>query len=236
MPYVPRPVPQLTGEAKDLALWISEELRNVARTFQESEQTQFTVLYEEPPRPREGMAVVADGTEWNPGQGAGQYTYISGAWVFNGNIAQDLSGYMLKSQNLNDVANKATARDNLGVEIGADVQAFDAQLFSNIPFRQITSPYTTIATDAQKFLLPSTNAAMAVTINTSAYTKATFGECISFLNWTGSNMTIAVSGGTLCGGALGTGTRTLVPQSGMSFATAVKINTIDWIISGTGLT
>jgi hypothetical protein len=38
------------------------------------------------------------------------------------------SGDMLASENLNDLANKATARTNLGVAIGSDVQAYDADL------------------------------------------------------------------------------------------------------------
>jgi hypothetical protein len=38
------------------------------------------------------------------------------------------SGDMVAAQNLNDLANKSTARTNLGVAIGTDVQAYDAEL------------------------------------------------------------------------------------------------------------
>lgn len=38
------------------------------------------------------------------------------------------TGDMLAAQNLNDLANKATARTNLGVAIGVNVQAYDADL------------------------------------------------------------------------------------------------------------
>ena len=43
---------------------------------------QLQPQYVEPFRPREGYVVYADGTEWNPGSGAGLYYYDGSAWVF----------------------------------------------------------------------------------------------------------------------------------------------------------
>lgn len=34
-----------------------------------------------PAKPRDGMRVLADGTNWNPGSGKGMYVYITNAWV-----------------------------------------------------------------------------------------------------------------------------------------------------------
>ena len=44
-------------------------------------------------------------------------------------------GDLVSTNNLSDVANAVTARDHLGVEIGVDVQAYDADLasLSNLP-------------------------------------------------------------------------------------------------------
>lgn len=39
------------------------------------------VLNKEPTKRRNGMVVLADGTNWNPGSGAGYYGYNAGAWV-----------------------------------------------------------------------------------------------------------------------------------------------------------
>ena len=42
---------------------------------------QLAVTYVEPPKPREGYYVLADGTQWNPGSGKGVYIYDGSAWV-----------------------------------------------------------------------------------------------------------------------------------------------------------
>ena len=48
-------------------------------------------------------------------------TYESIKYKFSGTA---ITGVMQESENLNDVANKGTSRNNLGVAIGSDVQAF----------------------------------------------------------------------------------------------------------------
>jgi hypothetical protein len=43
--------------------------------------TRLQEFHREPEKPQEGMMVLADGTDWNPGSGAGFYGYRGGAWV-----------------------------------------------------------------------------------------------------------------------------------------------------------
>lgn len=38
-------------------------------------------LHEAPAKVRAGMVVLADGTDWDPGSGAGFYGYYGAAWV-----------------------------------------------------------------------------------------------------------------------------------------------------------
>jgi hypothetical protein len=56
--------------------------------------------------------------------------------VWNGSIWLDayasLSGALLATNNLSDLANKNTSRANLGVAIGVDVQAYDVELISAV--------------------------------------------------------------------------------------------------------
>jgi len=62
------------------------EIRKIAREQQAApvQFVMFQTLYA-PPKPlKEGMVVLADGTTWNPGSGAGLYLYRGGAWRFLG--------------------------------------------------------------------------------------------------------------------------------------------------------
>lgn len=83
MPYTPTDPPLLADEqANELGKWIRDELTRISKAFDAPSVSQYEVLHAEPAKPREGMIIVADGTDWDPGEGEGQYMYIGGAWVF----------------------------------------------------------------------------------------------------------------------------------------------------------
>ena len=80
--YYPSPVPQ---SPQELSSFLDRELKNIARAFAGAEQYLFLDMsYAAPKKPRDGMIVLADGTTWNPGSGAGYYGYRAGAWRFLG--------------------------------------------------------------------------------------------------------------------------------------------------------
>lgn len=129
----------------------------------------------------------------------------------------------------------AGARTNLGLVIGTDVQAFDAQLFSNIPVNSQSAAYPIVLTDGQKLLLHpvADNNARTFTIPANGTIAFPVGTAITFVNEI-NTMTIAITSDTLMlAGAGTTGSRTLA-ANGM--ATAVKITSTKWMISGSGLT
>ena len=80
MPYVPS---VFRGEAspESLRRYLEEELLAISRNFSETTALDLRPIHAPPLRPREGMIVFADGTDWNPGgTGKGVYTFLSGAW------------------------------------------------------------------------------------------------------------------------------------------------------------
>ena len=80
--YRPRNVPP---DPKDIPQFLDQELRNIA---QGQVATVFVLAlatsHKEPAKVADGYVVLADGTDWNPGSGAGVYCYRAGVWRFFG--------------------------------------------------------------------------------------------------------------------------------------------------------
>lgn len=76
--YLPGVVPQ---GAAELPAFLAQELTKMAQALATpNEFLQLSTLYAVPRKPREGMVVLADGSSWNPGSGAGAYVYRGAAW------------------------------------------------------------------------------------------------------------------------------------------------------------
>lgn len=64
----------------ETAQWVQRELDQIAQAFQEQNHVLLVELNVAPDKPRTGMTVLADGTNWDPGAGVGVYTYYGAAW------------------------------------------------------------------------------------------------------------------------------------------------------------
>src|SRR5262245_52219882 len=75
--YSPDAIPVDAPEG--LKAWLADQLHRIANEL--NKPPSLTALDTEPARYYDGLTVVADGTNWNPGSGAGLYTRSAGAWV-----------------------------------------------------------------------------------------------------------------------------------------------------------
>ena len=95
-----------------------------------------------------------------------------------------------------------------------------------------TGSYTVVAADAGKHIYAS--ATRTVTINSNTNLALPIGTTLTFIAGSGATMTIAITSDTMyLAGPGTTGSRTLAP---FGMATAVKITSTSWMISGNGLT
>jgi hypothetical protein len=65
------PIGQQTVE--DLKQFLAEALDTIQSHLNDLEALDLRVSHKAPERPRDGMIVFADGTNWNPGAGRGLY-------------------------------------------------------------------------------------------------------------------------------------------------------------------
>lgn len=82
--YVPRELNATGIDAPALAQYLAEELQEIARQIQNIDFVIFQILHREPSKRVAGLVVYADGTDWNPGSGAGLYRWNGAAWIFVG--------------------------------------------------------------------------------------------------------------------------------------------------------
>ena len=61
---------------------VGEELRRISEALSSENDAYYArELHVEPEKPRDHLLVYADGTDWNPGSGAGWYYYAGATWV-----------------------------------------------------------------------------------------------------------------------------------------------------------
>jgi hypothetical protein len=108
--------------------------------------------------------------------------------------------------------------------------------YLNAPINEQSADYTTVAADSGKTIFhPSTDAnARTFTIAANGSVAYAVGTIIAFVNMSANNLSIAINTDTLYLANTGlTGTRTL-GQYGV--ATALKLTSTTWLITGANLT
>lgn len=134
------------------------------------------------------------------------------------------------SLELGAAADTTVSRASAGI-----IQVEGVPLYSQVPQNSQSAAYTTVIGDAQKHILHPTadNNARTFTIDSNANVPYPIGTCITFINQI-NTVTISITSDTLTlAGSGSTGSRTLAANG---IATAIKVGTTSWVISGIGLT
>jgi len=123
-----------------------------------------------------------------------------------------------------------------GVLSACTVDGTDAVGFRNAPVNSQSADYTLVLADSGKTIFhpASDNNARTFTIPANSSVAYPVGTVVSFINLAVANVTIAITSDTMyLAGPGTTGSRTLA-QFGI--ASALKVSSTDWVISGNGLT
>ena len=116
------------------------------------------------------------------------------------------------------------------------VDGTDAVGFRNVPVNSQSAAYTLVLADSGKVILHPASDANARTFTIPANSSVAYpvGTAITFINMTSQVVTIAITSDTMYLSSAGTtGSRSLAQYGS---ATAIKITSTNWIISGSGLT
>jgi hypothetical protein len=116
------------------------------------------------------------------------------------------------------------------------VDGTDAVGFRNVPVNSQSAAYTAVLADSGKVIFHPSGDANARTFTIPANSSVAYpiGTAITFINMTSQVVTIAITTDTMYLSAAGTtGSRSLAQYGS---ATAIKMTSTTWLISGSGLT
>jgi len=106
--------------------------------------------------------------------------------------------------------------------------------YLNVPQNEQTGSYTLVLSDAGKHIYRGSGSAATWTIPANSSVAYAIGTALTFINLSATSVSIAITTDTMYLSSAGTtGTRTLAQYGS---ATAIKIASTTWIISGSGLT
>ena len=75
MALIPAP-----DDKEALVAWLRLDLPKELELLGNPGLLQMRVMHVAPDKPRRGLVVFADGTDWNPGSGEGVYVYTTTGW------------------------------------------------------------------------------------------------------------------------------------------------------------
>lgn len=176
---------------------------------------------------------LASGAVVNYDNGNFTITHSSGELTMSGTLSLGTSNaFTCGTIELGAASDTTISRSAAGV-----IAVEGVPLYSNIPQNSQSAAYTLVLADAQKHIYhPSADTtARTWTIPANASVAFPVGTAVTFVNDTsGGVITISITSDTLVlAGTGSTGDRSLAANG---VATAIKITSTRWIISGTGLT
>lgn len=175
----------------------------------------------------------ASGGVLNWANGNATITHSTGLLTFNVPVSLGTSNaFTAGTIELGAASDTTISRDSAGV-----IAVEGVPLFSNIPQNSKSAAYTLVLSDAQKHIFhPSADTTARIwTIPANSSVAFPIGTAVTFVNQNAAGViTIAITTDTMrLAGPGTTGSRTLAANG---IATALKVTSTEWLISGTGLT
>lgn len=87
-----------SSELGDLAKLVDVELEKLEVAVRDAGR--IPVIHQAPTKPRDGDVAYADGSDWDPGDGAGSYVFYNGTWTKN----QEAGDYQVHHANLDSIS------------------------------------------------------------------------------------------------------------------------------------